>query len=73
MIKKEKNSLPKPSTSIWMKFFKGINRLIKNYISRNIDSPTLGLKAFEPLVILAIAKENAMHGSKRKLPIIVWR
>jgi hypothetical protein len=31
-----------------MKFFKGINRLIKNYISRNIDSPTLGLKAFEP-------------------------
>jgi hypothetical protein len=43
-----------------MKFFKGGNRLIKNYISRNIDSPTLGFKTFEPFVILAVAKEDTL-------------
>jgi hypothetical protein len=71
MIRKEKNFLAQPCSCILVKTFKGKNRFIKGYISRNINSPSAGFQAFKTLMSRAVAKKHASSGAKRKLMSII--
>ena len=55
-----------------MQLREGKDMLIKYYISRDINAPGCYIKAFEPLVQIAIAEKNALFGSESQLMIIVW-
>jgi len=55
-----------------MHLSKGENMLIKNHISRDINSAYRGIKALKSLVHVIVAKKDTALRPKLEFTIIVW-
>lgn len=47
------------------------NGLVEYNIARDVDTARSNIQTLKPFVLISIAKENALFGSKRKLTIII--
>ena len=69
---KKKNFFTETSTNIRIKRSKWENILIKDNISRNIDTTSGHIKAFNSFMTRTISKENTPFRSEREFMLVIW-